>query len=316
MAGFLSGIAVPLGVAALLVAAAPASALEWPGPLVDPDWLARHLHRPKLVVLDIRNPIGGADRNTYELGHVPGSIYSNFVTDPWHDMRTPVPLTLAPTPQLELQLGRLGIGNDDFVVVVHGGVDSSDYSTGARMYWTFRLLGHDAVTILDGGFRAWEAAGLPVEQGWNERPRTRFTAAVRQHMIATTAEVQQALERGAQLVDARAPEYFLGRERPPMTERAGTLPGAINLDHRQLVDAGTGRLLDRPALGELLRELGIERDRETITFCNIGHWSALAWFVLHELAGFEDVSLYDGSMVEWAASPARPVVHGTARTGR
>lgn len=134
-------------------------------PLIEPAWLAERLGEADLVVLDIRNPYGGADRMTYEMGHIPGAVYSNYITDAWHDRRTPVPATLPPIAQLEALLGRLGIGNGSRVVLVHSGTDSSDFSSSARVYWILRLLGHDAVGILDGGFRGWAQADLPVEQG-------------------------------------------------------------------------------------------------------------------------------------------------------
>lgn len=276
--------------------------------LIEPAWLAERLGEADLVVLDIRNPYGGADRMTYEMGHIPGAVYSNYITDAWHDRRTPVPATLPPIAQLEALLGRLGIGNDSRVVLVHSGTDSSDFSSSARVYWILRLLGHDAVGILDGGFRGWAAAALPVEQGWVEPRPAHFTARLRDELLATTAEVEAALRRGVQLVDGRARDLYEGARKAPLAARAGTLPTAKNLDHRRMIDTGTGRMIGRDALLALLEESGVQRTAETLTFCNVGHWSATTWFALHVLLGFENVSLYDGSVIEWAASPERPMV--------
>lgn len=295
-------------VAAIVALAALASDADGLTPLVEPAWLAAHLDEADLVVLDIRNPYGGADRHTYEMGHIPGAVYSNYITDAWHDRRTPVPATLPPLAQLETLIGRLGIGNDSRVVIVHSGTDSSDFSSAARVYWIFRLLGHDAVGILDGGFRGWAAAGLPVEEGWNTPRPTTFAARFRGELLATTAEVEAAMRRGAQLVDGRARDLYEGARKAPLALRAGTLPDAKNLDHRRMIDPHTGRFIDRAALIALLRENGVEGARETVTFCNVGHWSATTWFALQVLLGFDNVSLYDGSIVEWAAAPERPMV--------
>lgn len=287
---------------------APSARAEALPPLVDPDWLAMRLGEADLVVLDIRNPYGGADRQTYEMGHIPGAVYSNYITDDWHDRRTAVPATLPPVGQLERLLGRLGIGNDKRVVIVHSGTDSSDFSSAARVFWILRLLGHDRVSILDGGHRAWAGAGLPLEDGWNEPVPGTFVARVRDAFLATTSEVVDALGRGTQLIDGRARDLYEGRTKARLALRAGTLPNARSLEHGRMIDADTGRFIRREALLDLLRESGIEPAPETVTFCNVGHWSATTWFALHVILGFDNVSLYDGSMVEWAASPERPMV--------
>lgn len=295
-----------------LRAAPPASgaAADAMPALAEVEWLADRLGQPSLVVLDIRSPIGGANRMRYEVGHIPGAVYSNFMTDPWHDQDSGVPAALPAVPQLEKLLGRLGVGNDSAVVLVAGGTDASDFSTAARLYWIFRLLGHDRVAILDGGMRAWMAAGLPLEQGWNEPQATSFVASTfRADWLATTEQVEDALRRRTLLIDARIREQFEGGTKAPVVARAGTLPGAINLEYRRLVDADSGRFVDAAELAVLLRETGIGNPSgEVVTFCNIGHLSAAVWFALHEIAGFESVRLYDGSMAEWTSSPGRPVM--------
>ncbi len=296
-----------LVIIASTVAASPGD-VEEIAPLVDSDWLAGRLGERGLVVLDVRNPYGGANRQTFEMGHIPGAVYSNYITDAWHDRRTPIPATLPPVDQLERLLGRLGISNETRTVIVHGGTNSSDFSAAARVYWLFRLVGHDRVSILDGGHRAWVAGGHPLEDGWNEAVPAVFRARFQEAMLATTAEVEAAAARGAQLVDGRARDLYEGREKAPLAQRAGTLPNAKNLDHRTLVDPDSGRLVSREALLALLDRSGIGPAHETVTFCNVGHWSAAAWFVLHAVLGYENVSLYDGSMVEWTAAPERAVM--------
>jgi thiosulfate/3-mercaptopyruvate sulfurtransferase len=308
MTMILRALAIALLLAAPLTGAGEARV----PPLVDAAWLAKRLADPDLVVLDIRNPFGGADRDTFEIGHVPGAVYSNFLTDDWHDRRSRAPATLPPVEQLEALLGRLGIGNDSLVVIVHSGTDSSDFSTAARAYWILKLLGHRRMTILDGGYRAWEAAGLAVEPGWNAPRPARFEARLRNAILADTRDVDLARRRGALLIDARARDYYEGRRRAPVVARAGTIPGAVNLEHRLLVDPATGRFVGREALEALLGEAAIAPGGEVVTFCNIGHWSAAVWFALSEIAGHARVRLYDGSMAEWAASPERPVVLPTA----
>jgi len=277
-------------------------------PLVEPDWLEQRLGRADLVVLDIRNPYGNAGRRTSEEGHIPGAVYSNYITDAWHDSRTEVSTTLPPVAQLEALLGRLGISNGSRVVIVHSGTGSSDFSAAARVYWIFRMLGHERVSILNGGYRAWLAAGLPVEQDWSEvQPRV-FVARERPDLVATTAYVDMAVRHGAQLVDARAHNQPTSAVRIPHAVPTGTLPGAKSLEHVRLIDPKTGRFIDRRALLALLNESGVTPGRVTVVFCSAGHWSATTWFALHAVMGYRNVKLYDGSIVEWGASAERPMV--------
>ncbi len=288
----------------------PGSAATEPGPLVTPEWLSQNLDRDDLVVLDIRSAIGGASRWTYVSGHVPGAVYSDYVGHDWHDRDSEVPATLPAVEQIESLLGGLGISNDSMVVVVHSGVHSSDFSTAARVYWIFKLMGHDRVAILDGGFRNWEAAGLPVERGWNAPTAATFSASLRPELLADTQQVLAAVEHGAQLVDARARELYLGLEKAELAARYGTIPGAHNIPHQDMIDAESGRVISPRQLASLLRELELSAEHDTIVFCSIGHWSAATWFALRELAAFDNVRLYDGSMVEWTKAPERPVELG------
>ena len=297
-----------------------AAVLEAPPPLVDTAWLAGQLGHPALVVLDIRSPIGGADIRSYLAAHVPSAVYSDFMSDQWHDQDSGVPATLPDVAQLELLLGKLGVDNDSTVVLVHSGSDSSDFATAARVFWIFRLLGHDRVAILDGGMRAWTRAGLPLERGWNEPQATTYRAATfRDDLLATGAQVAVALGRGVVLIDTRVREQYEGRTKAGLVLRAGTLPGAINIEHSALIDPGTGLFISADRLAALLRERGIAPvDEEIVSFCNFGHLSAAVWFALHEVGGFRKVKLYDGSMADWAAAPERPVIvpHGAVTGSR
>jgi thiosulfate/3-mercaptopyruvate sulfurtransferase len=132
-------------------------------PLVDADWLDANLNRSDLVVLDVRSGIdNGGDRSSFQQAHIPGSVYSSYTGDGWRESRNGVAGLLPPVASLERLIGSLGIGNEDTVVIVPAGTGVTDFGSAARVYWTFRVLGHDAVTILNGGFAGWQAAGLPV----------------------------------------------------------------------------------------------------------------------------------------------------------
>ncbi|MDX1608812.1 MAG: sulfurtransferase [Halofilum sp. (in: g-proteobacteria)] len=291
---------------ALLLAPAAALAAN-PPPLVTADWLHGQLDRDDLVVLDIRNEIDGGSRATYEAGHIPGAVYSDYLGDGWRVERNGVPAMLPPIGDLELLFGRLGIANDSTVVIVPAGVGSTDFGSAARVYWTFKVLGHDAVTILNGGHRAWVEAGHPLESGWYDRMPESFSADYRPELVADTERVQRALDAGVQLVDNRPREQFRGDDKHPASRAAGTIPGAKNLQQQAMTQEGTAYMVDRERLEALLAEAGVNGDGEIITFCNTGHWAAIGWFAMSEIAGYRNVAMYDGSLTAWTQDEGRPL---------
>ncbi|WP_136246860.1 sulfurtransferase [Halomonas borealis] len=279
-------------------------------PLVEADWLSERLADDDLVVLDVRSGIdGGGDRGTFESAHVPGSLYSSYTDDGWRESRDGVTGVLPPVASLERLIGGLGIDNDDTVVVVPAGTGATDFGSAARVYWTFKVLGHGEVAILDGGFAGWKAQGMEVASGTPERPAVAdFAGELQSELIATTEEVQAARETQAQLVDARPADYFRGENQSPAVEVPGTIPGALNLPQQTLLgERDQAWYLDQEVLQSRIEAAGVEPGRPTVSFCNTGHWAATDWFVLSEIMGFDDVSLYDGSMSEWSKDAARPV---------
>lgn len=276
-------------------------------PLVEPEWLKGQLERDDLVVLDVRNALDGGGHDTYLESHIPGALHSDYLEAGWRTERNGVPAQLPAVESLEALIRELGISNDDHVVITSAGTDGLDFGSATRIYWTFKVLGHDRVSILNGGFRGWQAAGLPVASGGHERPTSDFQAAFRPEMVGTTEALVTWQDRGAQLVDNRPREQFLGHAGHPAARAYGTIPEAKNVEEARLIIDESGRAVDSGQLQQLLAEAGVDPDREIVTFCNTGHWASVGWFALSEIAGHNDVLMYDGSMVEWSASPERPL---------
>ncbi|MDZ7748703.1 MAG: rhodanese-like domain-containing protein [Halofilum sp. (in: g-proteobacteria)] len=193
------------------------------------------------------------------------------------------------------------------------GTGAADFGSAARVYWILRLLGHDDVAILDGGFRAWEQSGHAVAGGWNEPEPARFEAELRPGLIADTGAVAHAREAGARIVDVRPARQYRGEEKHPQARAAGRIPGAVNLEQDRLISADSGSAVTGERLAAALETADLEDGGRTITVCNTGHFAAIGWFMLSEVAGREDVAVYDGSMIAWAQDPERPLQ--VARSG-
>lgn len=281
-----------LAPAAFLLGASAAHAAE---PLVEPAWLAAHLNDPHVVVLDLR-PV-----EAYRAGHIPGAVSAAFGTTAWAVSEpNGAARALPPVPRIAATVGALGVGDADNVVIVADGLPGA-----ARAYWTFKVLGHNAVSILDGGERAWHGA---LDTRPAARPAAVFTPHYTPAVRADTAEVSRASRDGsAVLVDARPLSQWNGSVTPPTPfahGEAGHIPGAVSVDQSQAV-MPDGRLKPREALAQMFAPVG---DKPAIAYCNAGILSAADWFVMSEILHKPGTKLYDGSMSAWSADPSRPVV--------
>lgn len=274
-------------------------------PLVTTQWLKQNLGAPDLVVLDIRSAIDGGGVEAYAKAHIPGAIHSDYEKAGWRVTRNGVPFMLPTVAELEKLIGETGIDEDSQVVVVPAGAHASDFGSAARIYWTLKVAGVPRVSILDGGFAAWTAAGEAVDSGLQRPSPKIFTASIDKSLLIEVDDVQK-VERvgGATLVDARPASFFAGRQKAPAAKAYGHIPGAVNLDSATFYDAKTNRLKPRAELASLA---GAIPSGPVVSYCNTGHWAATNWFVLSEILGRSDVRLYYGSMVDWTADASRPL---------
>ncbi|MFC3705197.1 sulfurtransferase [Devosia honganensis] len=294
-----------LAAAFVLVAAPAAVQAQDATPLVDAEWLKAHAGDDNLVILDIRDNIEGTDLG--ELPYIANAVVAPYASAGWRVEVEGVPAQIPPAEQIAGLIGGLGIDGDDHVVIVPWGTDSSEFGGATRVYWTFKYLGHDAVSILDGGWRQYDAQGGERVAEAATRPATDFPFEIREELRATTADVEAALAQGITLIDARPEEQYLGQSKSPVVRVEGTIPGSRNLPHSNFYSAEYASFARPETIDALLKGLEVAEGEDNIVFCNTGHWASIAWFALAEVAGNEHTAMYDGSMAEWAADPARPI---------
>lgn len=286
------------------------------GPLVDVEWVKANTGKPGIVFLDVRGGIAGKSKADYLRAHIPGAVYTDYLKDGWRAKDAGgTPGMLAPVEKLEGLIGGLGIGNDSHVVVVPQGGKAVDVGTGTRIYWTFKVLGHDKVSLLDGGMvaytkeidKATKKPVNPLEKGAvNIEPQT-FKASLREEMLVSKADVVAAQEGGVAIVDHRPHNQFLGINQHGKAKRAGTIPGASNVPENWLTQNGGGSFRSKDSLEKLFAAAEVSNSGEQINFCNTGHWASLGWFASHEILGNKEAKMYDGSMLEWAADDSLPM---------
>jgi thiosulfate/3-mercaptopyruvate sulfurtransferase len=277
-------------------------------PLVNPAWLKQHLNDKNLVIIDV---FDGDKRAAFATGHIPGAVFTDFLHDGWRVKVGAAPGMLPPIKDAEKLIGSFGVDNNSHVVLVPGGREKADFNATARIYWTFKVLGHDEVSILNGGDKAWLAdASNPVAKGATSAPAKTFVAKLQPDYIASRDDVKQALEKhDAQFVDARPPAQYEGKAKSPAVRVAGTLPGAVNAPAQDFSTPDGTRLADAATIDRVLAKAGVKAASEQISFCNTGHLGAGTWFVLHEVKGYSKARLYPGSMSDWTSDASLPVVN-------
>lgn len=275
--------------------------------LVPAETLAVALGRNDLAIVDCRfsitNP--GAGESAYVVGHLPGAVYAHLDRD-LSDMsqqgqgRHPWPEASA----FVAKLGEWGISPQHQVVAY----DDGDGAQAARLWFLLRLLGHEKVAVLDGGWRRWTSLGLPVDSQPRKAaparyPATQFDAS----RLLDAVQVQERLAAGDMLVDARGADRFRG-ENEMIDRVAGHVPGARSRPYAEnLVD---GRFKPPAQLADEFRAVldGMPAER-MIAMCGSGV-TACHHLLSMERAGLRGAKLFTGSWSGWIADPARPVATG------
>lgn len=180
------------------------------------------------------------------------------------------------------------------------GADATDFGSSARVYWTLKVLGLRDLSVLNGGVKAWEQAGLAQNTSAAKVVVSNFTPKLDQRLIATKEEVLQRVKTGdAVLVDARPAAFFQGETRHASAKSAGTIKGAVSLDNGKWFAPGSSSLVGADQARQVAASSLLNPEKETVSFCNTGHWAATNWFAMSEVLGQKNVKLYPGSMVEW-----------------
>ena len=277
-------------VAIVGIATAPLAATF--GPLVEADDLANALDTKQPVLLDIRND-GYAD------SHVDGALWA-----PYKLFRGTKdnPGGLMDLAVLEEHLEKLGLEQDEPIVIISEGNTDTDFGAAARVYWTLKSTGFTDLSILNGGRIAWRDANLPLNNTFETAVPSQLNLEFDTTWLADTQHVSSVVkgENSGLFIDARLPEFFAGDKAHGAAKRPGTLPGAVNQSYATFFENGAAAISTPTDISALKASLGIKGDEEVISFCNTGHWAATHWFALSELANVENAKLYAGSMVEYS----------------
>lgn len=277
-----------------------------PDALVDTGWLASHLRSPDIRVVDASwyMPAEGRDAEAEFLKrHIPGAVF--FDIDEIADTASPYPHMLPSPEKFSARVRKLGLGDGTRIVVY----DGAGLFSAARVWWMFRVFGHDDVAVLDGGFPEWLRNGLPTESGpAATRRELFFTARVNHALLREFDQMLANLATGGEtVVDARSAARFNAQEPEPRRGlKGGHIPGSLNLPYASLLDSENKTLLPADRLAERFAAAGVDLSRPVTATCGSGVTAPILAFALH-LLGHENTAVYDGSWTEWASRENAPV---------
>ncbi len=269
--------------------------------LVTTEWAEQNLSTAGLVFVEVDE-----DTTAYDGGHLAGAVRLNWKTD----LQDPVRRDFVDKAGFEKLLSSKGISNED-TVILYGG---NNNWFAAYAYWYFKLYGHDAVKLIDGGRKKWELDGRPLTSDVPDRVETSYVAKDQDLSIRAFRDEVIAAIGNQNLVDVRSPDEFSGKLLAPahlpqeQSQRAGHIPTAVNVPWSKAANED-GTFRSDAELTALYS--GVDDTTDTIAYCRIGERSSHTWFVLAELLGKTNVKNYDGSWTEYGSLIGVPVAIGS-----
>lgn len=267
------------------------------------DELKQRLAEPCLKVVDGSWYLPSAQRDVqreYQADHIDGAVF--FDIDAISDTQSDLPHMLPSVGDFSKLVSELGIDNHDELVVY----DSAGLFSAARVWWMFKVFGHDRVRVLNGGLPAWKRAGGLTTNTSVSVSSGAFTAVRPSEAVVT----QDVLLQNCQtlqycVLDARSADRFYGRAPEPRPGLpSGHIPGSVSLPFDQLLDHGC--LRSRAQLNEIFARVSNVDNPQFVSTCGSGVTAAIITLALCE-AGYGLQRLYDGAWAEWAATPGSPV---------
>jgi len=279
--------------------------------------LFRELGGPNLRVFDCTTTLDylppGSDapyvvvpgRKTFEEGHIPGADFLDLQGE-FSDQGTKLRFMMPDVAQLETAFGRHGVGADSFVVLYS--IGTAMWAT--RFWWMLKSLGFDNVAVLDGGLDKWKAEGRALESGPAKGYRSaKFVAKPRDGFFVGKHQVLAAGgDRNTVVVNALNETLHKGLE-PSRYGRPGHIPGSCNVSAATLIDPATNSFVPLADAEQKFAAQGFSRDKRVIAYCGGGISATIDLFMLHRL-GYDKLTLYDGSMGEWATDDLLPIETG------
>jgi len=261
-------------------------------PSVSPQWLVKNLHQPELAIIEVSDDVEYVFN-----GHIPGSVVTG--KSDWRFIDTDGSLLHLPIQQLAENIRRLGVNNNDGVVIYYKGNNIDEILGAFYLFWVFHLLGHTNVGVLDEGWTGWLNAEGPIDKVTTETQTGNFAARALLALEISTDELNKTRENFL-LVDGRPASHFKGLTKFPANPRYGRIPGSVNQPWQDYMrKSDEGRLYAKaPIVPRLLSGLKVDPDQPILLTCLGGTGSAFNYAMFYA-AGFNNLRVHDAGLRRW-----------------
>ncbi|MDE8349326.1 MAG: 3-mercaptopyruvate sulfurtransferase [Acidocella sp.] len=271
--------------------------------LISTQDLAAKLGDPALVVFDASYylPNENTDANAlFNAAHIPKAQF--FDIDQIADQTSGLPHMLPTADNFATMVGALGVSNHSMIVVY----DQRGLFSAARVWWMFRVFGHQNVAVLDGGLPTWLAENRPVTSEVSKPVPQTFKASMAPHMVRNWQDILENIAtKTAIVLDARAAGRFSGAVPEPRSGmRSGHIPGAKSLPFSEMLEAG--KLRSAESLRTIFAAAGVDGEKPVIASCGSGVTAAVLVLGM-VIANLPEATIYDGSWSEWGGRTDLPV---------
>jgi len=279
-------------------------ALKLPGPLVTTQWLAANLSNKDIRIIDCsyflekskQGLVPKSGRKEWDKEHIPNSIYIDLLKE-LSDNSSKLPFMMPSQEQFEKIISEKGIGNDNAVVTY----DREKTAWASRVRLMFINFGFKNIAVLDGGWKKWTGENRAVSSEKETYVKTCFNASKNGNNIFTDkSDVLKSIENGSAVIINTLDNKDY---------KEGHIPKSINIPSSALIEENTNSFIPVDSLREIYKKAGIKKEDRIITYCG-GGISASCGATALMLSGFENVSVYDGSMAEWSSDYDLPIEKG------
>jgi len=272
--------------------------------LVSSEWVEQNLDAENQIILDATFFLPRQQRNAreeYQQQHLPDALF--FDIDEIADLSNSMSHMLPNAECFADAVARMGIGNDTQVLIY----DNNHFFAAARVWWMFRVFGHEQVQIIDGGLARWKQLKLPMSSE-QSKPITKVYKA--QYQPELFFDLKQMLKvqksKLRQMLDARSADSFFGQRKPVDTIlQSGHIPGSINIPYAKLTDNFEQTLLTSQTLKSVFEQANVNLSQAIVTTCGTGVSACVLALALYQI-GLKDVPVYDGSWAEWGRQQGTP----------
>ena len=268
-------------------------------PIVNATWLSQNLCRENIKLIEV-----GSSYNSYLVEHIKCAQYTNFYQDGWRDNKNQVPMHLPEPEYLINILNKMGISDDDYVVLYpKKKTDIYAMAETTAIYFTFKFLGHKKISILDGGYPYFKKKfDLLIEEGeFIVKPIINYKAEIDRTILADSNDILEYKKYNYELVDSREKDFYLGINKLKGFAKYGTIKNSINIPSKWFLRERGLSFNNLDLLKKIYNYSKVRSDKNFIFFCYSGLESSINWFVSYELIKNKNSKLYEGSLFDWQA---------------